>query len=353
MFFIRPIERRDLNDLFDMAEESGIGVTSLPANHDKMELKITRAVNSFTNNIAQKNALYLFVLEDGETGALAGVSAIEAEIGNQDVWYSYRVGNSVHASQELGVHKQTKTLFLSNDMTGATEVCTLFLREQYRQGVNGRFLSKQRYLFLAEFQDRFNERVIAEMRGYSDEAGHSPFWEGLGRKFFHMEFKEADYLTGLGNKWFIAELMPKYPIYVPFLSQSAQDVIGKVHENTEPALALLQQEGFRINNYIDIFDAGPSVECRLPDIRAVKESVVADWVRNDDREAIDDPRGNVWMVSNRQFLNYRVILISGNNVKNGHIELSADEIDALALEPNSQVRAVSMRPSIPSFRSKI
>jgi arginine N-succinyltransferase len=351
MFFIRPIERRDLNALFDMAEESGIGVTSLPANHDKMELKISRAVNSFTDNIAQKDALYLFVLEDAETGALAGVSAIEAEIGNQDVWYNYRVGNSVHASQELGVHKQTKTLFLSNDMTGATEVCTLFLREKYRQGVNGRFLSKQRYLFLAEFQERFNERVIAEMRGYSDEVGHSPFWEGLGRKFFQMEFKEADYLTGLGNKWFIAELMPKYPIYVPFLSQEAQEVIGKVHENTEPALALLQQEGFRFNSYIDIFDAGPSVECRLPDIRAVKESVVVDWVADENSVAIDDPRGDVWMISNRQFVNYRVILIAGANIKDGHIVLNAAEIAALSLEPNSQVRAVSMRPAIPTIRS--
>ena len=352
MFVIRPIERRDLNDLFEMAEESGVGVTSLPANHAKMDLKISRALKSFTDDIEQQNALYLFVLEDSTTGKLAGVSALESAIGNQDVWYNYRIGNSVHASQELGVHKQTKTLFLSNDLTGASEVCTLFLRAPFRQGVNGRFLSKQRYLFLADFPERFNERVIAEMRGYSDDNGMSPFWEGLGRKFFHMEFKEADYLTGLGDKWFIAELMPKYPIYVPFLSQPAQDVIGKVHEDTEPALALLKQEGFRLNGYIDIFDAGPTAECRVTDIRAVRESVVLDWVLDPDRVEIEDPRVDVWMVSNRKFKDYRVILLSGSNVNEDRIHLSAEEIEALALEPNSTVRAVSMRPATHPFRSK-
>lgn len=345
MFFIRPIESRDLTALVEMADESGVGVTSLPANRQKMEAKIIRAVQSFADDVDQKDALYLFVLEDTETGELAGVSAIESQIGHQDVWYNYRVGNTVHASSELGVHKQTKTLFLSNDLTGASEVCTLFLREKYRQGLNGRFLSKQRYLFLAEFQNRFTERVIAEMRGYSDESGVSPFWEGLGRKFFQMDFKDADYLTGLGDKAFIAELMPKFPIYAPFLSSEAQEVIGKVHQNTEPALALLKQEGFRLNGYIDIFDAGPTVECRLADIRAVKESETFGWQHDEERVDISDFRGDVWMLSNQQFDQYRVIMVDGKNVDENQIRLNKKEIEILQLKTGSNVRAVSVRPN--------
>lgn len=345
MFFIRPIESRDLTALVEMADESGVGVTSLPANRQKMEAKIIRAVQSFADDVDQKDALYLFVLEDTETGELAGVSAIESQIGHQDVWYNYRVGNTVHASSELGVHKQTKTLFLSNDLTGASEVCTLFLREKYRQGLNGRFLSKQRYLFLAEFQNRFTERVIAEMRGYSDESGVSPFWEGLGRKFFQMDFKDADYLTGLGDKAFIAELMPKFPIYAPFLSSEAQKVIGKVHQNTEPALALLKQEGFRLNGYIDIFDAGPTVECRLADIRAVKESETFGWQHDEERVDISDFRGDVWMLSNQQFDQYRVIMVDGKNVDENQIRLNKKEIEILQLKTGSNVRAVSVRPN--------
>ena len=342
MYIIRPILPEDLSSLIEMAEESGIGFTSLPANPEKMKAKIQRAVQSFNDQIDQKDALYLFVMEDTETGELAGVSAIESQIGHQDVWYNYHVGNTVNASAELGVHKQTKTLYLSNDLTGATELCTLFLRESHRGGANGRFLSKQRYLFLANFQSRFNERVIAEMRGVSDDQGMSPFWDGLGKKFFQIEFKEADYLTGLGDKAFIAELMPKYPIYVPFLPEAAQQAIGKVHSKTAPALALLKQEGFRENNYIDIFDAGPTVECRLADIRSVKDSRILSW---SEIPASSQKAGSeLCMVSNLKFDHYRVILVLEDRIKGKSVKLTAAESAQLKLSVTDQVRAVSLRP---------
>ena len=89
------------------------------------------------------------------------------------------------------------------------------------------------------------------MRGMSDEEGRSPFWESLGRHFFKMEFSQADYLTGVGNKAFIAELMPKFPLYTCFLSEEARGVIGRVHPNTEPALAMLKAEGFSYQGYVD------------------------------------------------------------------------------------------------------
>lgn len=59
-----------------------------------------------------------------------------------------------------------------------------------------------------------------------------------------MDFPTVDYLTGIGNKSFIAGLMPKHPVYVNLLSKAAQEVINQVNENTEPALKLLETEGF-------------------------------------------------------------------------------------------------------------
>jgi arginine/ornithine N-succinyltransferase beta subunit len=44
-------------------------------------------------------------------------------------------------------------------------------------------------------------------------------------------------------------------------------VIGQVHPDTEPALAMLKSEGFSYQGYVDIFDAGP-VECETGKIRA-------------------------------------------------------------------------------------
>jgi len=128
---------------------------------------------------------------------------------------------------------------------------------------------------------------VAEMRGMSDEEGRSPFWESLGRHFFKMEFSQADYLTGVGNKAFIAELMPKFPLYTCFLSEEARGVIGRVHPNTEPALAMLKAEGFSYQGYVDIFDAGPAIEAETDKIRAIAESqnlVLAVGTPGDDAE---------------------------------------------------------------------
>ena len=148
----------------------------------------------------------------------------------------------------------------------------MFLHADYRTGLNGRMLAKARMLFIAEFPQLFGNKIIAEMRGVSDAAGRSPFWESLGRHFFKMEFSQADYLTGVGNKAFIAELMPKFPLYTCFLSEDARNVIGQVHPDTEPALAMLKSEGFSYQGYVDIFDAGPAVECETGKIRAVRDS---------------------------------------------------------------------------------
>jgi len=123
-----------------------------------------------------------------------------------------------------------------------------------------------------EHRQRFAETIIAEMRGINDENGQSPFWQWLEEHFFSMDFPTADYLTGIGQKQFIAELMPKYPIYVNLLSKQAQAVIGKVHDKTKPALQLLEQEGFSCRGYVDIFDAGPTVEANLKHIRSAQTS---------------------------------------------------------------------------------
>jgi arginine N-succinyltransferase len=273
MKIIRPIRQSDYASLYDIAVESGIGFTSLPVNEALLKSKIDRSEQSFSHQPSTGNESYLFVMEDTETGEVVGTSGIEATLGLEDANYHYHQSKVVHASRELDVHNVVDILSLCNDYTGVSEICTLFLRESARQGSNGRLLSKFRFLFMLEHKERFSETVIAEMRGVSDEQGKSPFWQWLEEHFFSMDFPTADYLTGIGNKVFIAELMPKYPIYVSLLSAEAQAVIGQVHEKTRPALRLLEQEGFRHKGYVDIFDAGPSVEANLENIRSARTSL--------------------------------------------------------------------------------
>lgn len=273
MIIVRPIQHRDYDALYRIAEESGHGFTSLPVNEALLKQRIESAEKSFKKDVSKPGTEgYLFVMEDTETGEVVGTSGIEAAVGLEDTFYHYHLGKVVHSSRELNIYNTVETLTLCNDYTGASEICTLFLSESHRKNKNGRFLSRMRFLFMAEHKQRFAETVIAEMRGVSDETGRSPFWDWLEAHFFSMDFPTVDYLTGIGKKSFIAELMPKYPIYVYLLSKSAQEVINQVHEKTVPALKLLEAEGFCRRGYVDIFDAGPTVECQLQNIKTINDS---------------------------------------------------------------------------------
>lgn len=273
MIIIRPIRHSDYDSLHRIAIESGHGFTSLPVNETLLKSRIERAEASFSKHVTQPGTEgYLFVMEDTETGQVVGTSGIEAAVGLDDAFYHYHLGKVVHHSRELEIYNTVETLSLCNDYTGASEICTLFLSEGFRKNNNGRFLSRFRFMFMAEHTERFSDTVIAEMRGVSDEDGRSPFWDWLEDHFFSMDFPTADYLTGIGKKVFIAELMPKYPIYVNLLSPEAQQVINKVHDKTVPALRLLEAEGFARRGYVDIFDGGPTVEANLNDIRTVRHS---------------------------------------------------------------------------------
>lgn len=275
MHIIRPIRSSDFSQLKQIAKESGHGFTSLPYNEPLILSKIERAEQSFAAKVDKPGPQsYLFVLQHSGSGEIMGVTGIEAAVGLGAPFYHYHLASHVHNSPSVGVKKLIKTLNLCNDYTGVSEVCTLFVREKFRKGLSGQLLSRVRYLFMANHPERFSDLVIAEMRGVSDEHGHSPFWAWLEKHFFGIDFPTADYLVGIGDKAFIAELMPKYPIYTCLLSQQAQDVIAKVHHKTAPALRLLEKEGFVHRGYVDLFDAGPTVEVALNNIRTVRQSRV-------------------------------------------------------------------------------
>lgn len=163
-------------------------------------------------------------------------------------------------------------LTLTTDLEGSSEVGGLFLHPQARAGGWGSLMARSRYLFIKNHRARFGDRVLAELRGVMDEAGNSPFWDGLAGRFFDMTFPEADEFNAVHGTQFIADLMPKTPIYVSLLSESARAVMGLPHPTGRAALRMLQDEGFVFDRYIDIFDGGPTVTARTDDVRTITES---------------------------------------------------------------------------------
>ena len=286
----------------------------------------------------------MFVLVDGANDLVVGISAIEAAVGLAEPWYNYHVGTQVHASRELDLYTAAPTLFLTNDHTGHSELCSLFLDARYRHGRNGPLLSKARLLFIAEFAQRFAPKIIAELRGKLGADGKSPFWEGLGRHFFAMEYSRADYLTGIGQKAFIAELMPRHPVYTALLPDDARAAIGEVHADTMPARAMLESEGFRYEGYVDIFDAGPTLECFRDDIRAVRQSQIFPVTIGEEDPVPDSLTDDVlWLVANRDLARYRAILCPAP-LRIAQFPLLPHAALTLGVSETDTVRAVPLAP---------
>jgi len=273
MVVIRPVSLDDLDELVALVALAGFGLTTLPADANLLGQRIEGSQHGFDKLREEpEGEPYLFVMEDFTTGKVVGTCGVFSKVGGFEPFYAYRVETTVHESKMLKVRKEIPTLHLDMNHNGPSEIGSLFLHPQYRGGGNGRLLSLGRFLFMAEFKKFFDPMVIAEMRGVIDGQGRSPFWDAIGKHFMDLELPRADYLSII-NKRFIAELMPKHPIYIPLLPQPAQDVIGKVHEQTAPALHVLESEGFKYNGMIDIFEAGPCVSSPLKKIRAVRDSV--------------------------------------------------------------------------------
>lgn len=340
MMIIRHVQQRDLDDIYALAVKSGVGMTSLPQNKEILAARITRMQETVAGQLARGEQGYLFVLEDTRLNKVVGLSGIEVAVGLNEPFYNFHVGRQVHASQALRVYKALDTLFLSNDLTGSSELCSLFLDPDYRENQNGKFLSKVRFLFIAAFQSYFEHRLIAEMRGYSDEHGRSAFWDALGHHFFSMDFATADYLSGVGQKIFIAELMPRFPVYVDLLPQAAQQVIAKVHPHTRPAFHVLEMEGLQYKDYVDIFDAGPTLEAEIKNLRAVKESRVFKVDIVEQTQASSES----YLIANDHYEQYRVILVQ-QKIGSDRVELTAEQAAALQLRQGHNVRILPMNTS--------
>lgn len=272
MLVVRPAGPADLDHLLELAILSGPGFTSLPEDPDQLSERLDLSRDSFLGKMEPHERWYTLMLEESETGDVDGIGSVKASVGLKRPFFSFRVVNNAQSSPSLGIKLEQKTLVLVNECTGWTEVGSLFLKADRRKGGAGRLLSQSRYMLIGAEPELFNENVLAELRGVFTPDGACPFWDHVAHKFFPMDFDEADRMTGSTDKQFILDLAPRHPIYVELLPEPARAVIGKVHPQGVPAMALLESEGFRPNGLIDIFDAGPTVSCGRDNIRTVRDA---------------------------------------------------------------------------------
>ena len=331
MIVFRPLQAQDLEALYTLIHSSEVGITSLPHEKKIIKQRLTLAMNSFQTPSIKDECYYWFVLEDTTTHPPLGVSAITTQVGTQRPFYVYKRISIENRCPSLHITHQDERLELSDDLNGTDELCTLYLHPNARASGLGRFLSRARFLFLGQFQTYFSSRIIAELRGVSNEHGRSPFWEAVNKHFFHMSFSKADKLKINTDKQFVADLLPTDPIYVGMLPKSAQAVIGLPHIKTQPAMTILLHEGFQVINYIDIFDGGPIMAgqvSQIKTVRAMRQLPV--------RIASEAFEGNPAMVANTEFAHFRAVLTE-IQLGTDYVLLSQEAAETLNVEKDISV----------------
>src|SRR5690349_14409772 len=270
---VRPATGEDFRAIYQMAKLTGGGFTNLPPERATLVAKLERSDKCFARKQdSQAGDLYVFVLEDPKSGKIRGTCQVFGQVGVNQPFYSYHLSTLTQTSPELGKTFRNQRLSLTTDLEGSSEVGGLFLHPEMRASGLGGLLARSRYLFMKLHRPRFGDRTLAELRGVMDEAGHAPFWDALAGKFFGMSFPEADEFNGVHGTKFIADLMPRSPIYVALLTDEARAVIGQPHPSGRAALRMLEHEGFSFDRYVDIFDGGPTVTAPTDQIRTLQDA---------------------------------------------------------------------------------
>ena len=134
--------------------------------------------------------------------------------------------------------------------------------------------------------------------------------------------------------------MPKHPMYVEFLTQEDDRRNWKDTPQTEPAAAILNSEGMKYEGCVDIFDAGPTLEARIEDIRAVRDSEL--WPVSIQTSS-ESPESPVYLLSNQSYLNYRAVL-GKVSFEDQSICIPSHAAEALGVKAGDVIRAVTLFP---------
>ena len=176
--------------------------------------------------------------------------------------------------------------------------------------------------------------MLAELRGVMDQAGHSPFWDAIGGRFFGMNFPEADEFNAVHGTQFIADLFPKTPVYVAMLPESARAVIGQPHPTGRAALKMLENENFDWDGYVDIFDGGPTVTARTDKIKTVMD---AEWLSV---AGVGGEGGTPTMLASGMLHDFVACYSQAKRTDNGELLIEAKAMEMLNIGAGDRVLAV-------------
>jgi len=352
MLFVRPGRLSDLDALEQMARAARPVLHSLPHDRHALEARIALSEDSFHAEVDfPGEEFYLFVLEDATTGKLLGTSSIVAAAGYAEPFYVFRNDALIHASRELHVNRKIHALTMSHELTGKSRLAGFYLDPAVTGDASAHLLSRARMMYVAANRRRFTSEVFSLLLGVTDEAGTSPFWEAVGRKFFARDFAEVEKISGGRSRTFIAEVMPSYPLYVPLLPEAAQRVLGEPNAKSLLAYDIHLEEGFEPDRFVDIFDAGPVLTAQVDRSACVisNETRVVREVAEPVSEAapagatlMADAGATTYLVANNRAGEFRCALAELPLARDAHAPLESSARAVLGAVAGDAVRCVPL-----------
>jgi len=311
----------DLDDIFILAEKAKPSLTNLLPDRTLLQEKIRWSMKSFSKNIHEPDhELYFFVLEETASRKIIGTCGIFSNVGQEFFCFKEYFEHGEHYLQ------------LVNDFYAVSELGLLLMEQEYRKMGLGKFLSRARYLFLADNLEKFHARIIALMRGDIDASGRSVFWDALGSHFVNLTFAQADRLSAKNQIHIISDSLPHTPISIAQLPPAAQQTIGRAHPFTEAAVKVLKDEGFEYQHHIDLFDGGPILEANTHSINSIvqsKQATVSSSTLTQEK---------ISCMIGFQSNEYRICIGEISLLENNTIALSQDLMETLGCSLNDSVR---------------
>lgn len=343
MLFVRPGRLSDLDALAQMARAAQPVLHSLPHDRRALEARVALSEDSFRAQVDfPGEEVYLFVLEDSETGNLLGTASVVAAAGYAEPFYVFRNDALIHASRELHVNRKIHALTMSHELTGMSRLAGFYIDPSLRGDAAAHLLSRARLMYIAANRRRFTPEVFSLLLGVTDEAGTSPFWEAVGRKFFGRDFAQIEIASGGRSRTFIAEVMPSYPLYVPLLPDEAQRVIGEPNEKALLSYDIHLEEGFEPDRFVDIFDAGPVLTAQVDRSACVKFNETKTVCETSESAARDERESCAYLVASNGEGDFRCVLAELPNQRGQDAPLAGQARAALDVMHGDRVRCVPL-----------
>lgn len=316
--------------------ETGAGRVSAAGKRTDPSAGHHGAISAGLRAITGKAPLFMFVLEDIESGTPLGSCQVVSRMGGPgQPNLSYQLAKKEMFSTDLQSGTTHVVAKLHLDESAPTEVGGLILQpsmRSHRQRL-GRFLSYIRFHFIGLYPELFADRVLAEMMAPISHDGQNPFWEYFGRRFINLSYPEADRFCQ-HSKEFMLSLLPREEIYLTLLPAEARNAVGQVSPETVPARRMLEKLGFKYHNRIDPFDGGPHLEAKTSEIEIVKKTTRAALV--DEIDAADCPVSGYASVltSDGEF---RAVETPMSVDRNGRVRITREAIEALKVNTRDTI----------------